>query len=50
MAEENAEEASGGCDGEKERVDVAHLPFSRDSAIKIKLENKRGAGSYYKVF
>lgn len=34
----------------KRASDVAHLPFSRDGTIKIKLENKRGAGSYYKVF
>lgn len=34
----------------KRAGDVAHLPFSRDGTIKIKLENKRGAGSYYKVF
>lgn len=36
--------------GKEGAGDVAHLPFSRDSTIKIKLENKRGTGSYYKVF
>ena len=51
----------GGCGKERRRGirtlrrgkranDVVHLPFSRDGMIKIKLENKRGVGSYYKVF
>lgn len=49
VAEENVEEESGGCEG-KGGDDVVHLPFSRSGTIKIKLENKREAGSYYKVF
>jgi len=44
----NAEEESGAC--ERKREDVVHLPFPGGGTIKIKLENKREAGSYYKVF
>lgn len=40
-----------GYEGEREHDDdAAHLPLSRGGTIKIKLENKREAGSYYKVF
>lgn len=48
MVKGNAEEESEGC--RRAEDDVVHLPFSRGGTIKIKLENKREAGSYYKVF
>lgn len=51
----NGGDGTRGCRREIRRLrregsDIVHLPFSRGGTIKIKLENKRGAGSHYKVF